>query len=237
MSSVKRLALILIATSALLTQAVAQMPHNSFLRKPAHSVSELIQQFKNDPIVQKRFMNHYGVPKEEIIAFFSGLRVERLTQTAYHKVYNVDKFGVIRSRNLKVKAGTLVFLTSDGRPALIRSCGNPTDITIIHIIPPTPRMLMENPVVPPEEMIPLMPEEMLPEAPEMLFPPEVLVPPAVPEFHEVLVPEYRRRRSFFPIPIPIPIVRHKDCPPDVIPGPAAAITFGMMALMRKRRKK
>src|SRR5688572_23582861 len=103
MKIARKIAIILWISAALAVQANAQrMPHNSYLNKPAHSVAQLINQVRNDPVVAKRFMLHYGMDKEQIIAFFRTLRVGKLQKTGYYKIFNIDKNYRISSKMLRV---------------------------------------------------------------------------------------------------------------------------------------
>src|SRR5688572_161740 len=111
MRSARRIALILFAAATLALQVSAQrMPTRSFLNKPAHSVAQLIQQVRTDPVVLKRYMLHYDMSMDELIEFFRTLRVGKLDKTGYYKIYHVDKNFTIGHRMLRVKAGELVFV-------------------------------------------------------------------------------------------------------------------------------
>lgn len=216
-----------------------RLPRNSFVNKPVYSTWQLVEHVKKDPVVAKRYMKHFGMQKDQLIRYLLTLRTARMPRTEMMQVYNVDKWGIIRSRLLRVSKGTLVWIDPQNRPVLIRSCGNPTK----YGPPPeewrdVPRFLIENKIVPeeavtPEELVEVQPDMALEDyiPPVGLTPPDTEVPPPV---------VYRSRPSFIPIPLPIPFTRTRTKPCDVIPGPAAVVSFGgtaIAALLRRRRRK
>ncbi|MFY9235408.1 MAG: hypothetical protein WAO58_13225 [Fimbriimonadaceae bacterium] len=242
MNSLTRIALIAVAASTLAAPGQAQrLPRNSFVRKPVYSITQLIEHVKTDPVVLKRYLRHYSgsdvqvKTKEDLIRYFRTLKTGKIMKTEKMKIYRVNKYGVIDWTMQTTKAGTLAFFDPNGRPMLIKSCGNPTKYPFVEI-PPRPQppqlILMENPV--PTEVVPGM-NPLLPPPPGPVSDLAILPPlaPMVPD-----VPTVERRRSFIPIPIPIPFTRTRTREIPPIPGPAAAVTFiGIAVANRLRRKR
>jgi hypothetical protein len=159
----------------------ARMEHNSFLRKPVHSTTELVRHVKSDAVVRARFKKHYKMTDAEVIQYLSSLRVVRLPQGKRYLAFNYDpKNGKINSRRLYFKAGTQIFVDKKGTPVLKRSCGNPLSFgpkglqrkafTSKRPQPFAPEVDASEFGIPPEEiMAASLPEEEVIEDPEMVI--------------------------------------------------------------------
>lgn len=124
MTVVKHLA-VLVAVSAFGSLAYARTDQNSFLNKPANSLSALVSQVRSDPQVASRFMRHFGMTKTEVVDMISGLKLGRLPKDGVYLVYNVPSWEEVRARALLFRKGTLVWTDQQGSPVLKASCGNP----------------------------------------------------------------------------------------------------------------
>lgn len=105
--------------------ALARTEQNSFLNRPANTLSELIAEVKSDDQVADRFMRHFAMTKDDVINMFSKLKIGRLPQDGVYLVYNVPGWEEVRSRALFFRKGTLVWTDQQGTPVLKASCGNP----------------------------------------------------------------------------------------------------------------
>lgn len=123
----KKLKAILIVGAALMASlAFARPEPNAFLNKAANTHNALMNQVKNDPEVMSRFMRHFGMTREQVIAYFSGLRSSQLAEDGVYLVYNCqENSGEIQARVIFYKKGTKVWVDSTGTPVLKMSCANP----------------------------------------------------------------------------------------------------------------
>lgn len=105
--------------------AIARTDQNSFIERPTPTLSDLVGQVKNDPKVASRYMRHFAMSKEDVIAMFSKLKLGRLPTDGVYLVYNVPGWEEVRSRALFFRKGTLVWTDQSGNPIMKVSCGNP----------------------------------------------------------------------------------------------------------------
>ena len=61
----------------------------------------------------------------EVMAYFSGLRLARLTAAGAYNVYSVPPGGLVKVHVQKLRIGTPVFADTFGNPIMILKCGNP----------------------------------------------------------------------------------------------------------------
>ncbi len=125
MTLTKKTVLVGIVGLALASSAVARTEPNSFLNRPANSHPELMKQLSEDEQVMDRFMRHFGMTRQEVLAMASNLQMARLPQDSVYLVYNVSPQEEIRARVMFYKKGTLVWVDPMGRPVLKVSCANP----------------------------------------------------------------------------------------------------------------
>lgn len=115
-----------VAAALFATAAVAQLPPNAFLVRPAHTPNALVQQAQQNPIVMDRYMRHFQMSRDEVVRYLGSLRVETVTEDTYYEVFNVpSKTGEIRSKRLLLKKGTKIFVDNAGRAVIHAECGNP----------------------------------------------------------------------------------------------------------------
>lgn len=100
------------------------VPRGAFLRKPVHSVAELVQQIKTDRIVASRFSRLFNMSPQMVRLAFGNLHVAHLDHEIIRKVYYVHPGEVIGYRVLRIKKGTAVFAYPDGTPVLLMACAN-----------------------------------------------------------------------------------------------------------------
>ena len=101
-------------------------PPGSFLRYRALSVSELAHQISTDRAVRLKYARHFHVTPDRIVAALtSGLRLVSLTRPLRTRSWYVGTSGAIHVKTKLLPKGTPVFVSSDGRPLLAWSCGNP----------------------------------------------------------------------------------------------------------------
>lgn len=227
--------------------AMARRPEpNAFLNKPAHTTQELVRQAKADPQVMDRFMRHFGMDRQEVIALLSSLHLATLKKDTPMTVYNCsEKDGAIRSRLFAIKAGSWIFVDASGTPILKKTCGNP-----FWAKPPEAPTEVETETLPAsvrtEQIMTSM--ETMPAA-ELVEPPfDVPEPLAIPPQPLIEIPEIEefskpsRRTALWPlllvlVPLDHPGGRPKNEPP--VPGPAGALMFAVPALagaLKRRRR-
>jgi hypothetical protein len=105
--------------------ALARQDRNAFLNHRVTSASQLLNQVRNDSEVSDRFQRHFAMTHKEVIAYFSGLKLARLTAPGTYKVYSIPPGGFVKMHVQKLKLGTPVFADMFGTPILIAKCGNP----------------------------------------------------------------------------------------------------------------
>lgn len=110
---------------ALSVASAMAMPRNSFLIRPAKSKAELIKQISSEPVVMDRYMRHYSMSREEVLAYVGSLKLGRAKKTGVYSIYGVPKDGVIHATPQLVKQNSLVWEDSMGEPILLEVCGNP----------------------------------------------------------------------------------------------------------------
>lgn len=179
-----------------------RMERGAFLRRPARSRAQLINQLRDDPVVAARYARHFGMNDKELIQYFGTLHGSTLTSTRRYQVWHVNPDGTLGSRMLLLKSGTPVFMDGMNRIALKASCGNPMldSRTARAAIPPSvPRVA----TAPPVETVAAAPERLTttPDVVAVVPPPSVIETPAPPPVVDVT-------------PVPAPVV--------VAPPPAGA---------------
>lgn len=113
-----------LAALAGLAQA-QQLEPNSFVKKPVTTTEALVQHVSTDSEVMSRFMRHFGMARDEVIAYLKSLRPGTVQEDGTYLIYNTPESGEIRARVLFYKKGTPVFVDENGNYILKMSCGNP----------------------------------------------------------------------------------------------------------------
>lgn len=105
---------------------VAQMPRNAFLEKPATTRDALVRQVSTYPEVMDRYVRHFQMMPDDVVAFFSKLSLRKLDQDTEMEVFNVPHAtGVLRAEKQVVKRGEAVWVDESGRIVMVAHCGNP----------------------------------------------------------------------------------------------------------------
>lgn len=118
--------LALVAATSQVAFAKERTPPGSFLRYRATSVAQLVNEVKTDPVARARFANHFGVSQDGIGEYFaSRLKLVNLTAPLKVKIWFVGQGGAIYSKNKLLPKGTPLFVTHEGTPLILWSCGNP----------------------------------------------------------------------------------------------------------------
>ncbi len=224
--------------------ATARTEPNSFFNVNVSSKAEMMRHIKSDPAVMARFMRHFGMTRDEVIAYFDTLRMEELKEDGVYLVYNVPESEEIRARAIFYKKGTKVWVDSNGTIVLKASCGNPmlrgTDKTTVSIESPidtavAPVMATEA-VIPQGVPVPTVPQ-VLPDGIESS------ALPFAPESPADLTSIITSGSSFNPaflLPIAaVPFIVRGGDSPDPIPEPATmiALAAGAGLLVARAKKK
>ena len=85
----------------------------------------LLDAVQSDAVVMSRFMRHFGMTREEIIAYFGSLKRGAIRKDGAYLIYNTPESGEIRARVLFYRKGTAVWMDDAGNYILKLSCGNP----------------------------------------------------------------------------------------------------------------
>lgn len=105
--------------------ASARTQANSFLDTPAPTHDALMRQVRTDPDVMDRYQRHFAMTPTQVLAFFDGLRLQRLKWDQTYDVYAVPRGGALKSTKRLLRKGTLVWVDERGKAVLMEVCGNP----------------------------------------------------------------------------------------------------------------
>ena len=115
----------LLMLAAVSGQAVAQSEPNAFIGKPTPTIEALLSHVQSDDVVMSRFTRHFGMTREEVVAYLGSLKRGAIREDGAYLIYNTPESGEIRARVLFYKKGTPVWMDDAGRYILKLSCGNP----------------------------------------------------------------------------------------------------------------
>ena len=113
------------AWACLGASAVARTEPGSFLETPVATTADLVREVQTDARVRSRFMRHFGMTQNQLVAYFKTLAPGRLPSNGLFVVFNVHADEAIRSRLFRLKKGTRVFFDRHMKPILKFSCANP----------------------------------------------------------------------------------------------------------------
>ncbi|MCL6623506.1 MAG: PEP-CTERM sorting domain-containing protein [Fimbriimonadales bacterium] len=231
------------------TLASAQVPPNSFFVRPARSVTQLLQQVRQEPVVLDRFMRHFQLSQSELLSYFRTLRTARLPADTHFTVYNVNhETGEIYSKQRTLKRGELVFVEESGRPILWASCGNPlvgprsdgTTPPAIGGVFTSSEGLKEIALISAGETAPLIELQTMEPSPLLLPDAEFLAPPPALQQPTTQGQQQQEEAPFF-IPLtflPSALIGLNPSPPPVVPEPSALLVLaGATGLLLARRKR
>jgi hypothetical protein len=114
-----------------------RVPPNSYLAKPVSTTSDLVRHVNSNPVVLSRYMRHFQMTQQQLIAFLSTLRVDTLMEATYFEIFGVPKSGELKGRKRLLKRGEKIFVDANSVPILKWDCGNPllrTDEADVKII-------------------------------------------------------------------------------------------------------
>ncbi|MCX8052813.1 MAG: PEP-CTERM sorting domain-containing protein [Armatimonadetes bacterium] len=98
----------------------------SFVRYSIRSVEDLVDQVTNNPVVAKRYAEHFGTSPEKLARYFqNNLTVITLKSPVKVRTYFISKNGRIASKHRVLPAGRQVFATLSGEMLIETDCGNP----------------------------------------------------------------------------------------------------------------
>ena len=115
----------LILVCAPILAHAARPDRNAYLNTPFTSVSGLVAEIKHDPAVADRYMRHFGMSKDEVIALISKMHVTRLDRDTPVTMFSVPAGGAIKTHHTVMHKGERVFADADGNIILKMLCGNP----------------------------------------------------------------------------------------------------------------
>lgn len=216
---------------------------NSFINRPANTLPELLNQVRTDKQVASRYMRHFGMTKEEVVDYFSKLKLGRLPADGVYLVYNVPDWEEVRARALQYRKGTLVWQDQDNRPILKASCGNPmVRGTDIGLAAATPGVKMA-PSIEVRDLVAI-------QSPETAFieqPPTLLAPGQVEANAAEMLPvnppvPVTNRMSGVPFILPVVAgllvgLGKGETPPVPEPTTMVVLGGGLAVFVAKRRKK
>lgn len=220
----------------------ARTEPRSFLVYPAPNHETLMRQIRTEDKVAQRFMRHFGMTKQEVLAYMDGLRLSRLEQDGMYLIYNVPDSEELRSKVMFYRKGTLVWVNQMGQPVLKASCGNPmvrgTDVALAYIKPSpmnmTSTMAMRDfeAVSPPETQFIMNPVASMP--PIVIEDSAQALIPQAPEIPTVSSQGFGAPWWILPVIGGFFIVPDDEPPP--IPEPATIITLSVGAAYFARRR-
>lgn len=105
---------------------VRSVSPESFLRRPARSAAQVVEQVRGDIIVRARFARFFHLPPGRVAAFLQANLVEgAIAETGFYTVQCVRPGGAIYPTKQAFRRGDKVFALRDGQPLLQWACGNP----------------------------------------------------------------------------------------------------------------
>lgn len=235
----------------------ARTERNSFLNRPASSVSALVNQVNSDAVVFDRYSRHFAMTRSELVAYLSALRPARLERAGTFIVYGVPDDGRIHSTVQRLDAGERIFVDASGTPVILVRCGNPltrgpNQVAAADIVPQATTPLAELRIVP-EEMLPAEIEQafaQLPTEPSLLeLPPAQIEPPAeVPAeptvtggTSDISIIGGGNWGWLAALPTAFLIVNDTSTAPTPVPEPgtiaALVLGLGVLAASRRRRQR
>jgi hypothetical protein len=127
---------------------------DTFLKRPAHSLSQFLAQVRRDEVVQKRYGKHLGIAWREVPGHLERrLKPGTIAKTGYFTVYNVTAEGAIFPTKQRLAAGTPIYRL-DGSPFFFTQRGEPARPFFKPTVeqqPPSPPKVGANAGVPPSK--------------------------------------------------------------------------------------
>lgn len=243
------------ATLCLLVSVTLARPDlNAFLNQKVKTTEQLVNQARRDREVMDRYMRHYSMNREEVLAYLGSLRPGTIKETAVYAVYSVPEGGRIKVHLERLKKGEPVFIDAAGEPQLLMKCGNPLTLGPKDVIAENQKPVTDSILTVEESPLEIMTEtdyaiepllELEPTAPVFTFPP-------VPEITPIpITPTPPSLGGFNPLPLALGgLLFVNDSgggggdgpppPPPPVPEPATMLVLGGAVAYygwRKRAKK
>ncbi len=113
------------AVAANASIAVAQTDPGAFLNRLCATTPSLIVHVKQDTKVMDRYARHFAMSESEVVTYLRSLSVSKTDEDGLYVVYGAPETGLLRSRVMKIKKGTKVWVDQTGEVVLLWHCGNP----------------------------------------------------------------------------------------------------------------
>lgn len=251
------LAVALAAVWGVASISEARTERNSFLNRPAPTVSALVNQVNSDPVVFDRYSRHFAMTRDELVAYLSSLRPARLESEGTYIVYGVPDNGRIHSTVQRLSAGERIFVDAAGQPAILVRCGNPlsrgpNQVTSTDLVPEATTPIAELRLVP-EEILPTEIEQafaQIPSEPSLdELPPTPTEPPTVVPSDptitggtsDISIIGTGNLGWMAAVPAAFLIVNQSSTAPTPVPEPgtiaAMALGLGVLAAARRRKRR
>lgn len=131
---IKLMALIAaIGTLFAFTSSVYAKAPGSFLPKTPASSSELASLVEKNTALASRYAAHFGIPKNSVASYFKNLKLTKTTERMSVQIWYINKYNKVAIKSKTLAKGTAVFTTADGKPVLLKVCGNPLCSTLPQI--------------------------------------------------------------------------------------------------------
>ena len=226
-----------ILLSAAAYAAVLRTPPGSFATKFVTSPAELSDLVKNDQVAARRFSEHFGVTRAELVAYFRDhLQVKTLSRSGDYTIYFISKGGRVASRRARLFPGEKVFAGPDGKPVILARCGNPLARRLPKIPVRTVREIPPPKLGTAEPLISLQESELVPTLVQAEAAPALTSePPEPPIVLSTTVSTFTRAAWLAPALLGAVAVRSKHS--EVIPEPMslAALGLGISGLVLRCR--
>jgi hypothetical protein len=226
---------ILAVAMVLAACAVARPDRNAFINQKVATTSELVNQARRDKSVMDRYMRHYGMNREEVLAFLGTLKPDAIKEEGIFAIYSVPEGGRIKLHMERLKKGHKVFSSRDGEPQLVLKCGNPLTLGPKSVV-----ALNRTPVTTAEIVVEQSPIEIMTEI-EGEIEPLMALQPAEPTYVIIGPPELTPipiAAGFNPLPLALGGLAFLDTSSSTVPEPMSMVVFGAgLAYLGMRRRK
>jgi hypothetical protein len=233
-----------------------QPGRDRFNNNPPLTNEDLVETLKTNKTFRTNLAKHFGVAEERVIEFVQDALIpQTLAQDTRVMNYGVTKSGLIYSKNTKLKKGTRVWATRDGKPILKWDCSNPL-LPKIPVLRERPKATQVSRAVDAGVLAPqgslLAPAGL--EAPvgitlamdtpgdplgPPLDPPVTIITPPSPPTTRVPVNIARTGIPLIPLAGVVGLVVRSSSTPNTIPEPGtlALLALGSAGLLALRRRK
>jgi hypothetical protein len=226
---------------------------NAFLNRPIATAADLIRQASTDRTVMDRYMRHYGMDRDQVLALFRTFRMQRMQYDGTFQIYSVPDNGVIKVRTGPIRRGERVFVDQSDRPVMLVNCGNPLTLGPAQPVaagPLAPVLVTEEVALRPMEstLEPAEAEERVyvsvlepavPAAPDPIAIVTEPLPPVIIETPTTAPAPFGRTDFGFLAGLPLLALAFSPGGGEPIPEPATMLALGtgvMAVLLRRKRR-